>query len=273
MLAPMPRAALLGLALLGCGCRFDLDRWPRPAGSVDGARVELGAPDRGADKGGGGGEARLPELGPDAPRPDQSCAAVKKSLAVEADAAIVATGGGNLKYGDFSILHIGTGINSHGLVRFDLPVAPASLRALRLTLTPVASDEECGKPCKSCDPIQKAGKLDLHYMASSWTEATVTWFSSNYNVGPDWLVPGAEAASERSPAVAGAAFAPGHPVVFEILKPDSLALVATWRTGNKLSFQIVPQAGTALIAASREQPTQGCGPDTPPPSLEVEYCP
>jgi hypothetical protein len=224
---------------------------------------------------GGVFDLRMPDLRPDlvvlpdlATLPDLSCGAITVRAAASADTILVS--GSVQNFGTGPVMNVGTGINSVGLLRFDvsaLPVGKAAV-ALRLTLHAAHASSSCAANCGSCDAIEKAGNLAAFFLRSDWVEGTTNW-----NV--PWASPGAGQGAvdyDVTPIalvahVAGAdtTFATGGAV---------LADLPTWRSGNLLSFKLQPSNGAVAVAATREWAAENCkNLMITAAALEIDYCP
>jgi hypothetical protein len=115
-------------------------------------------------------------------------------------------------------------------------------------------------------------------MRSDWNETSVTWAHRAYQdstlgtVG--WNAPGATGPADRGGNVATIPHPAKQSAVFDsAANPNLLTGIASWLSGQKISFQVLPTNSAVLIAAMREQPSANCGAGFARPSLEIRSCP
>lgn len=217
-------------------------------------------------------DASAPDLIVDlAAPPDLAC--VVQKLAANADAdTIIGPGAPMLNFGGAATANVGVGISSVGLFRFDVTALPANARiqAIRLAFTFVPKSTDCAPACGLCN-FDATGTVSLFYLRGDWAELGATWI--NYDTNKPWSANGAsQGGVDRSAApIANAQHMAMTNTAIDVQAADFGAL-PMWRTGNKISFALVPSNGAVFVIATRENPNQGCG-NNAAPHLEIDWCP
>lgn len=233
-----------------------------------------GMPDAGVDAAGGGLDAGADATAADAAA-DAACQMIRVAAPVLAD-TILGAQTPELNFGNGPVMNVGTGIDSIGILRFDVSALPANAeaRAARVVLSAALSSIACGseESCVPCGHIEADGNLSLLYLRSDWVEAQASW-NSRMEDQP-WSTPGAGGAGvDRSEdAVALVRHEASAGETFE-LDSDRLGDLRLWRVGNEVSFVLVPSMGGVFVLASRESAAEDCvDGGYPVPRLEVDFC-
>src|SRR5262249_5567352 len=122
--------------------------------------------------------------------------------------------------------------------------------------------------------FELAGLLSLFAMRSDWDEAFANW--TDRASGQLWSSAGAsQIGVDRSVApLVSLNHVPSRTARFAIDTSALASLNGTWLQNDKLSFQLVPTGGAAMIVATRESPGEGCvAGGYSAPKLEITFCP
>jgi hypothetical protein len=275
-------AAAFGVVVTASGANGAISRGvgQPAAGVIDVQLADLAASDGGTDlapRDGGAADGGMPDLVvplPDLrPLPDLQCGTNKLVAFAEADNTL-APMSPDLNFGTLTVANVGVGVSTNGLFRFDIAALPVNARIVkvRVVFAYAAKSANClGQACSSCDALEMPGTLSMFFARSDWVESTSTW--NQYDTNKSWGAAGCtQAGVDRSNApVATGQHAVTMDTAFDI-NPNHFAEVGVWRSGNKLSVELVPSNGVVAIIATRENANEGCG-VYPKPTLEIDYCP
>jgi hypothetical protein len=173
----------------------------------------------------------------------------------------------------------GTGLDAHGLFRFDLSgLPPAPYYSLTLVLHYATHDDACSAGCGSCAGLEHAGAFDVFAMTSTWTEPNGAERGATWNCrsgttsgcpGTAWNAPGAQGGGDRGVKVATFQHAAGQ---------DSSAVIGglglqgalPWIAGTHLTLQVVPDPLTGTFIVRCREHT--CDAGQPAAQLVAAYC-
>src|SRR5262245_42340313 len=230
----MAHRLALGAIGLVASCAFDLDTVPRPP--ADAHFADTLSPDASVD-------------GPT----DASCPTTTFSASAEGD-TLLSSALPTVNYGTNPVAEISAIAGTVGLFRFDVTTLPptARIQSASVTFTFAATSTSCSPSCGDCACFERAGALVLFAMRSDWDESIANWADRTTN--QPWSSAGAsQGGIDRSVnPLASINHLPGRTERFDVDSSALASLNETWRKSDKLSFQLVPASGAAMIVATRE---------------------